>query len=288
MAPPDEAALNKARDGIRQIFNREFAAAEKPEDKAKLAGILLKQALETKDDAAARYGLFHEAREQARDAVDLELYEEILAKTAEQYVIDPLTVKADELRQAVKRPRYSQALVKALLAVAEEMIADDRYDEADALAETARQVALRNKDLPRSKEAGALRRDVKQIRQLHGDSEKAQKTLADHPDDPAANILLGKYLAFGRQNWERGLSLLAKGDNETHKALADAEKTVPASAAQMADLGDQWWEAAVAGHFGDVQRFMQARAVFWYRRALPELQGLTKKKIERRLAEFGR
>jgi len=248
----------------------------------------LKQAVETKDEIAARYELFWEARQQAKDAVDLDLYIEILEKTAEQYVIDPLAVKAEDLRQAVKRPRYSGALVKALLGVAEEMIGDDRYDEADALAETAREAALRNKDTLHSKEAGALRRDVKQMRQLHSESEKAQQTLAEHPDDPAANMVLGKYLAFGKHNWDRGLSLLAKGDNETLKALADAEKTTPASAAQMAVLGDQWWDAAASGHFVDIQRFLQARAAFWYRRALPELSGLTKTRTQRRLTEFGR
>jgi hypothetical protein len=288
LAVPDEAALGKAREGIRQLLSKEFAAAEKPEQKSKLAAFLLKQAVETKDDMAARYELFWGARQQAKDAVDLDLYMEILEKTAEHYVIDPLAAKAEDLRQAVKRPRYNAALVKALLSVAEEMIGDDRYDEADALAETAREAALRNKDTLHSKEAGALRRDVKQMRQLHNESEQSQKILAEHPDDPAANMVLGKYMAFGKHNWDRGLSLLAKGDNETLKALADAEKTTPASAAQMAVLGDQWWDAAATGHFVDIQRFMQARAAFWYRRALPELSGLTKTRTQRRLTEFGR
>jgi hypothetical protein len=287
---PKGTALEKARGDIRKIFAKEFAAAERPEQKSKLAGMLLKQALETKvetkDDATARYGLFCEAREQATSAVDLDLYAEIVEKTAAQYDIDPLAIKAEDLRRAVKRPRYSKPLVKALLAVAEEMIAADRYDEANALVETARVVALPNRDTPHAKEAAALRRDIEQMRKLRDASEEAEKTLA--ADDPAANTLRGKYFCFGKNNWERGLSLLAKGNNEWLKKLADAEAITPASAAQMAALGDQWWDAAASGEIADVQRYAQARAAFWYRRALPELSGLTKAKIERRLAEAGR
>jgi tetratricopeptide (TPR) repeat protein len=289
---PEKEALAKARQDIRHIFSKEFGAADQAEQKSKLAGMLLKQALDTKDDATARYGLFCEARDEALEAADLGRYTKIVKKTAEHYQIDALAIRAGGLRQATKRPHPSSSvtltLTRLLMQLAEEMTADDRYDEADAMAKLAHELATRYKNYPRAKEAAALRRDVEQVRQFHKAAEDAEKALAQHPDDPAANLLLGKYYCFGRQQWERGLPMLAKGNQETLKALAVAEKTTPANATEMVALGDRWWDAAGSGRVADMQRFVQARAAYWYRLALPDLLGLTMIRIQQRLDEIGR
>src|SRR5205823_4024435 len=54
---PAKAAQARAEELIRDIFKDDLAAAKEPADKSKLAGYLLQQGKETKDDPAARYVL---------------------------------------------------------------------------------------------------------------------------------------------------------------------------------------------------------------------------------------
>jgi hypothetical protein len=292
VAPPDEKAQTKARDEIRRTFRDDYdAVATRPELRAKLARELRKLAVETKDDPVARYGLFCEARELALEAGDMTLYDEILTATAELYTIEVLDIRIGDLRQgAARRPRAPnavQALIRASIDLVDDVVAADRFDEATALAVAAREMAVRLRDNRRIKESTAVRKDIDFFRRLRAEADQAEKALADHPDDPQLNLVVGKYYCFGKRNWDRGLPLLAKGAQATLKTLAEAEKADPASAAQMLALGDQWYDAAKAVP-PDIRRFVQARAAYWYQRALPELSGLTKTKIEQRLADMGK
>jgi hypothetical protein len=292
VAPPDDKTQTKARDEIRRTFRDDYeAATTRPELRAKLAGALRKLAVDTKDDPIARYALFCEAREQALETGDMTLYDEILTATSELYTIKVLDIRIGDLRQgAARRPRAPnavQALIRASIDLVDDVVAADRFDEATALAVAAREMAVRIRDNRRIKELAAVRKDIDFFRRLRAEADQAEKALADHPDDPQFNLVVGKYYCFGKRNWDRGLPLLAKGGQATLKTLAEAEKTDPASAAQMLALGDQWYEAARAVT-PDIRRFVQARAAYWYQRALPELSGLTKAKTEQRLAEMGK
>ncbi len=44
-------------------------------------------------------------------------------------------------------------------------------------------------------------------------SAQSQEKLKESPDDPAANLAVGSYLCFNKDQWERGLPMLAKGSD---------------------------------------------------------------------------
>ena len=77
---------------------------------------------------------------------------------------------------------------------------------------------------------------------------------------------------------------MALGDDPELKALAKREIQGPASADEQAGLGDDWWNLAHKQGAG-AKKQIQARARYWYEKALPELSGLVKAKVEKRLAE---
>jgi hypothetical protein len=66
---------------------------------------------------------------------------------------------------------------------------------------------------------------------------KAEAKLVESPDDPEANLFLGKYLAFGKGEWERAIPCLSKASDPFYKALADKEK----AGSNALDVGDAWW-----------------------------------------------
>jgi hypothetical protein len=85
----------------------------------------------------------------------------------------------------------------------------------------------------RAKEVADLRKDYEAVAPFF-------KNLARKPDDPDANILLGRFYAFHKGDWEWGLPLLkyATGEPRT-AALAKADLTVERESKAMEAVGDQ-------------------------------------------------
>lgn len=50
---------------------------------------------------------------------------------------------------------------------------------------------------------------------------KAELKLAEKPDDPEANLTLGKYLAFVKGDWEGAIPHLSMGSDAILKAAAE-------------------------------------------------------------------
>jgi len=93
---------------------------------------------------------------------------------------------------------------------------------------------------------------------------------------------LGKYYALVKQQWDRGLPLLLKGEDATLKALAENEQAVARAPipSEVVKLADQWMEASTTIE-EPLQRFARRRALFWYEKALPRLSGLTRERVSR-------
>jgi len=47
------------------------------------------------------------------------------------------------------------------------------------------------------------------------------KTLPEKPDDPVSNAHLGRFTCFAKDDWERGLPMLAKGSDVGLRGLAE-------------------------------------------------------------------
>jgi hypothetical protein len=109
-------------------------------------------------------------------------------------------------------------------------------------------------------------------RKAYADAVPAMDTLKQKPNDPEANLAVGKYRCFSKGNWETGLPMLAKGSDERLKALAAMDIAGAASASGQADLGDAWWNNGT-----------RQRAAYWYAKALPGLDGVKKEWVEKRL-----
>ncbi len=118
----------------------------------------------------------------------------------------------------------------------------------------------------------------------------ALKSLGDKPDDPAANLAAGTWLALVKESWEHGLPHLAKCSRPALKTLAqkdlalagDEAKKTPAAEIGM---GDDWWNFAEKTD-KEEKHGPEARAAYWYYLALPSQTGLMKVKLERRTAGF--
>ena len=91
-----------------------------------------------------------------------------------------------------------------------------------------------------------------------------------------------------KDDWPRGLALVLRSGEAALRDAAQSELAhPPGSPAQMVAAGDHWYDAAkAADELG--RRLARGRAIYWYQRAAGNVTGLTRSKVERRLAELNK
>ncbi|HKD36412.1 MAG TPA: hypothetical protein VKB78_06410, partial [Pirellulales bacterium] len=273
-AIPDQAAVAAAQKSIQDIYRDDIKRASGPDQKIELAKKLRDAALGTDNDPAARYLLFKMAGDYAASAGDLDLAVDTLDKLAERFDVDPLDAKADMLIALSKQPQHPDSCSAKLNELADAAVAADRYD----LAKKSLTAALAVKDLAARKQTVAHQREVTEIETEFHRVKSAIETLKTSPDDPDANLAVGKFNCLVKGNFDAGLPLLAKGSDKTLAELAKLDLSNPIDSTQRLKIADGWWDT--------VKRQARLRAKGMYEAMRPSLSGLALVRVDKRLQEF--
>lgn len=282
---PDKAAQAKVMALIDDIFKDDFAAAKDAAARAKLAGELLHQARDNRDDAANRYVLYSEARKWAAKAGSATLVLQAIEELARDFDVDALDLKASALTQVAENLESPEA-GKTLVEVVEPIIAGaleaDQYEAALLLCKVAETAARKSKDVGLTTSVQKRTQGVLAVQQGFSKLQVFVDRLKTDPKDNEANLELGKYYAFLKGRWERALPLLAQGSDEVLRGLASRDLTGPKATKSQLDLADAWW--TLAGKEKDpAQLHLQRRAMHWYEQAVGSLTGLSRTKALKRI-----
>jgi hypothetical protein len=283
---PPKAKLKEAEETIRELFGSEFRARDISVQLA-LAGKLLAQAEETRDDPAARYQALCMSRDLATRHADVGLAFRAIAFMDDHFKIDALEEKETVLETAQRAARTKEKfpeLAKAWLVLADEAVAAESFDKANAACRQAKRNAGAAQDRELLAAANKKSETVRFHRTAFLRVAKAKKKLFANPEDPAANLAVGKYYFVTRYDWERGLHHLAKSADKKWSGVAAADLKKPEEKKDRLALADGWWDLAdtLSTAEREAPRF---RAAFWYNKILADTSGLTKLKIEKRLAK---
>jgi hypothetical protein len=238
---------------------------------------------------AERLVLLRLARDVATKAGDAKAAFAAIDEMQKAFTIDDLAMKSEALAvmagKALK-PDDRKALADAALGLVSQAIDAESLDVAEEAMKTASGLAGKVHDRDLTQRVQAARKQLAENVKAAGDVQAARATLKDKPDDPEANLALGKYLCFVRSQWPEGLKHLAAGSDEPLKALAEQElKSTTASPEESVKLGDAWWNLSRAAG-GKIKEGMMLRAGTWYQQAEASLpEGLIRVMIEKRLAE---
>ncbi|HWC91124.1 MAG TPA: hypothetical protein VG433_15750, partial [Pirellulales bacterium] len=288
LAVPAESERQKAAEAVKEVFGDEIAHAKKAEDKQALAEKLLKKAQETRDEPASAYAMLEQARTLAVDAADAPLLARIATELGSRFDVEPLELLADDLEKANQKSHPSAAfktIAETALEQVDDALAADQFPVAKRFSDVALSAARKAKDPVVLKSAIDRNKGMATIKQQWEAAEEAKKTLAKTPDDPDANLAVGRYLCFVKGDWPAGFAKLAKGSDATLKDLGEKSAADPQDAAGQADLGEAWAKAADAAK-GKSKAELQASARYWLAKALPAATGLSKAKIEQRLKQL--
>jgi hypothetical protein len=287
-AIPTKKELGKAEALLREVFRDAYAAKATDNSEAykEAAQLLWKAARDTQDDLPIQFVLYRDARDLAARAGDGSFVLQIIDDMTEDFVFDTLEMKTALLAQAGKSAPTREAyrtVAELALQLFSDALDTDQYDLALRLAKTADEAARGGKDIPllaaaRKRHALALAAQ-KEFAQIKKFADK----LREDPHDPEANLEIGKHLCLQRGNWDKGLPLLAKGSDEELKHLAEQDLAPSEDPKEQAKLADAWAKLAEAEK-GNARAQLLTRAYFWYQQALPGLSGLSKNRVEKRVA----
>lgn len=285
--PPLMQDQTKKLVEIKRLFKTEYAKPA-PADRVALARTFITQAQNTKDDAVGRYVLLSQAAELAANAGEADLALQAIDQQIQNTLMDALPAKFQALTQAqlVAPATEQEGIARACLPLLESAIAADDFEQsqrmmmlAQAAAVKAQKVELTALLEPKAKELSELAAEYTQVK-------LAKETLAKTPNDPVANLAVGKYYGYSKGEWDYALTYLAKGSDPLLQKLAaqDLDPRLAADGPGLVKLADAWWELAenMPGRAGrNVRKHAQER----YQTASGVISGLTLKRINERIAQ---
>ena len=310
---PDPAARTAAEKDVRELFKEEYKV-QTEDGRRILATAMLKQAdsNEVKGDPASRFVLLRDARNTALDAGDFQLAQAAADATAAAFDVDPIDARFEMLDQAFRiiygdpttqsselgaidvqstkmdktiRLVYQNELALHWLALVDQALKANHMPMAKQAASQAVVAAERTDDVDLQGAARLATNRIATSDDLTKLAEALHAKLKETPDDADANLMLGKYYCFIRDDWETGRPFLIKGDDSDLKTLAqrdlDAGKNPPAAWT----LAGDWWKysAEATDKIGPISG--KRRAV-WYKQELANFSALKKATAEKRIADF--
>jgi hypothetical protein len=284
--PADRQRAAEAQ--IRASFKADYLVTA-AEDRKSLARKLLHTASETKEDDESLYSLLSEARAVSAQAGDAETAVRALRETVRLFAVDPAkeaSATLPRLEETVRTSEAAREAVETYLRGCAEALAADQVEFAQALATRAERLARAAQDPALLARVQEQSKEVQEIARETAAVKPALKKLAEDSEDPASNATAGSYYCFVRDDWKKGLPLLAKGNDADLKALAEAELAKPATPEEQVALGDRWAAWAEKQSAPKAKGNGRGRALAWYDAALPGLTGLAKARVEKKSKAF--
>lgn len=164
-------------------------------------------------------------------------------------------------------------------------IDDDNYTGAQKLLANLRAEAKRTGDtalqaevLERGKEITKLAKDFEKI-------SKHVKTLKKGPGGPKASLAVGKFYCVAKGDFERGLPLLAAGEDARLAQAAAAESERADDPRAQLAVADAWWQCAEKTSDVPERIAWQIRARSWMLKARPAASDSQRATIDQRLKQ---
>jgi hypothetical protein len=280
---PPAADQAKSRKLMTELFAKDLADPSLPARRA-LARKLVDEAAKLTDAPADQFVVLGGAIEAAVEAGDLRLAFEAADRMADAFDLDALSLKTSA---ALKMPAkgYTANVAEnlpAALGLFGPLESAEDFPAAARLVAVLRLVPVADPALRATVLNWA--KEIDDARAARDRLAPALDKLKTSPQDPAANAAVGRYTALVLGDWERGLPMLARGDDPKLAALAKADLADPSDPAACTAVAEGWWDLAQSST-GRAKVLLLERAAGEYRLAVPELAGLERVVADKRITQ---
>jgi hypothetical protein len=285
---PDDDARQAAEKSARDIFGKRIAAVKDIQEKRQLCVQIWQQAVANKN-LATKYVLMQMAFQLScePDLLQQALYRATILGNV--YEVDSWDLRTQAIVKVAKTIQAGQA--KGPNAGGESVVLMGRQFAEEAkqagqiepAVKTMKAVMpLAKKDQVLMREMNTFNREIERLAARYQPVRKALDTLKEHPDDADANAVAGRWICFECRDWEKGLPMLAKSSDAVLAGLSAKDLLAPKDTGERLSVADDWWEYSQKDK-SSYKPGVLSRAEFWYDRALPDLTGPEKTKVESRM-----
>jgi signal transduction histidine kinase len=272
---PDDAALAKSRELLKELYIQPRAARATP-DRAAFVKRLLADAVRVDSQSPDRYEMLRVARDEAARLGDVRSAIAACAVLEREYRVEsmPMRLKVlEELKKAAKTLQPVDGAFQEASRLTRQAFDADRYDIALAAHEIriefGRIIGAKlqpkhgpvnyrkaapfsgTKDSPQEKLLKAELARLQQESELLTDAQtmqeaeqKALAVLATKPSDPDACETVGRYLCFVKDEWDLGLPFLGRAADIKLRFLASIDLTKNRTPTETLSLGDEYFDLA--------------------------------------------
>lgn len=284
---PDRATILAKTKEVRQVFKDDYANRD-INAKAAFAERLATSAYQTTRDPAMAYVLATEARDQAMQAGEVQIFTDAGNFLTDTFGIDThdddIVVFGRLQNLSGRSAEWYGGLFGEINSRVAEMVARDDFDRAVRYASVAKTIASKAADAATAQEWTTRIKELSTLRTQFGSYKSSRQALQENPEDAAANTKWGTYLCFLKGDFAAGLPHLAKGSDAAMAALAKRDMTPSGGVAEAVALADEWWDQGEKSKAFRTHARQHAGEL--YRAVLPNLSGLALAKIEKRLSEI--
>jgi serine/threonine protein kinase len=224
----------------------------------------------------------------AAEAEDFSLVAKISDAMGQRFEINVLPQKAELLQAAsehARTPGNKNDLTDACLGAGFAAIAADDYASATRLAALAANSAAGANDPSMAPQALFLKDQTIRCRTAYESISTDWAIFREKTTDPKANLAVGKFLCFVKNDWPDGLPLLARGSDSNLKSVASIEINGKLQDAQnQVALADAWWNLSGTAP-GEDKSFYQRRARYWYLKSITSSPAANQAALRQKLAE---
>ncbi len=262
--------------------------ARSTEQKIAVAHKLLDQGVATTDDTTGRFVLLQMAADMAAANGDIDTAWRAIEQTQSEFQVDGLALKVQAMSTAVDGVRNRELQLLLLRKIDEllgKALAEDRFDLAKRIAELNLAAARNLREPSIIRQANSVVSEVEIIEREHVAVQGAVGTLNKSPADANANLAVGRFNCFLKGDWDSGLPMLALSNDVLLKSLAEKELAAPSDVSEQLNIADEWWTLG-QGETGRSKQNILLHSKLWYEQAVPNLSGLNKARVQKRLTEL--
>lgn len=280
--PPHPQEVTEARARILQTFGIDYEGAKTDSAKQAMARRLLEIADRTREAPVNYYVLVTLAKDIAVRGNDYETAESAIERLDERFHgVNALEMRGLILGGRLKSAKLSEKrrILPLVLELLDEALEEDQFVPAANLSFLADEAARSLRDKELREKLHIQKQWMDELRDEFSKIRPAQQALIDDPDDPDANLAVGRYRCLLREQWEEGLPYLARG---SEPQLARIAKLELALNADPVEIGDAWWQRS--HHYtGNVAKHIRNHAARVFAAALEDANLKTKEHLEERL-----
>lgn len=295
LSVPDEATQTAALAALHEAYKEDYSKRRTP-DRLALAQTLLEFGKHPAQPPGERFVALREAVDLAAKLGDVELALAAAEVLTKAFAVAPHEETGRALSAATPNladAAAAQTAVFAMLSLIDSCIAGDDYALAMRLSKDCETIARKLRDQSIINRAKALSERTKELNEEFSKLGELHDLLGEMTSD--GHRRLGQFLCLFKNDWLPGLLHLAAGDDKAWGDIARSDLAAHVSNDKPGSDGSQAVAAAEAWRTrasdlprGTQRESGQLRALTWYRRALPLLTGVTKTKVEKRIAELER